>query len=124
MRRFAPYYKKYTKILVIDLFCAALTTICEIVLPLILRYITNQGIQNLASLTVRTVWMLGAVYLGLRVIDGIANFYMAYTGHVMGARRVFLRELTTSKRSWRPAAAQRRASAPYTTRVLKTINFL
>lgn len=86
MRRFAPYYKKYTKILVTDLFCAALTTICEIVLPLILRYITNQGIQNLASLTVRTVWMLGAVYLGLRVIDGIANFYMAYTGHVMGAR--------------------------------------
>lgn len=86
MRRFAPYYKKYTKILVTDLFCAALTTICEIVLPLILRYITNQGIQNLASLTVRTVWLLGAVYLGLRVIDGIANFYMAYTGHVMGAR--------------------------------------
>lgn len=86
MRRLAPYYKKYTKILVTDLFCAALTTICEIVLPLILRYITNQGIQNLASLTVRTVWMLGAVYLGLRVIDGIANFYMAYTGHVMGAR--------------------------------------
>ena len=86
MRRFAPYYKKYTKILVTDLFCAALTTICEIVLPLILRYITNQGIQDLASLTVRTVWLLGAVYLGLRVIDGIANFYMAYTGHVMGAR--------------------------------------
>lgn len=86
MRRFAPYYKKYTGILVTDLFCAALTTICEIVLPLILRYITNQGIQDLASLTVRTVWMLGAVYLGLRVIDGIANFYMAYTGHVMGAR--------------------------------------
>lgn len=86
MRRFAPYYKKYTGILVTDLFCAALTTICEIVLPLILRYITNQGIQDLASLTVRTVWLLGAVYLGLRVIDGIANFYMAYTGHVMGAR--------------------------------------
>lgn len=86
MRRFAPYYKKYTGILVTDLFCAALTTICEIVLPLILRYITNQGIQDLASLTVRTVWLLGVVYLGLRVIDGIANFYMAYTGHVMGAR--------------------------------------
>lgn len=86
MRRFAPYYKKYTGILVTDLFCAALTTICEIVLPLILRYITNQGIQDLASLTVGTVWLLGAIYLGLRVIDGIANFYMAYTGHVMGAR--------------------------------------
>ena len=86
IKRFAPYYKKYMGILFMDLFCASLTTVCEIVLPLILRYITNQGIQNLASLTVRTVWILGMIYLGLRVIDGVANFYMAYTGHVMGAR--------------------------------------
>lgn len=86
MRRFVPYYKKYTGILVMDLFCASLTTVCEIVLPLILRYITNQGIQNLAALTVRTVWILGMIYLGLRVVDGVANFYMAYTGHVMGAK--------------------------------------
>ncbi len=86
IKRFAPYYKKYIGILFMDLFCASLTTVCEIVLPLILRYITNQGIQNLASLTVRTVWTLGMIYLGLRVIDGVANFYMAYTGHVMGAR--------------------------------------
>ncbi|MCI8663775.1 MAG: ABC transporter ATP-binding protein [Hungatella sp.] len=86
LKRFVPYYKKYTGILVMDLFCASLTTICEIVLPLILRYITNQGIQDLASLTVKTVWMLGMIYFGLRIIDGIASFYMAYTGHVMGAR--------------------------------------
>ena len=52
LKRFVPYYKKYTGILVMDLFCASLTTICEIVLPLILRYITNQGIQDLASLSV------------------------------------------------------------------------
>ena len=84
--RFVPYYKKYIGILLMDLFCASLTTVCEIVLPLILRYITNQGIQDLASLTVKTVWMLGMVYFGLRIIDGIASFYMAYTGHVMGAR--------------------------------------
>lgn len=84
--RFVPYYKKYIGILLMDLFCASLTTVCEIVLPLILRYITNQGIQDLASLTVKTVWMLGMLYFGLRIIDGIASFYMAYTGHVMGAR--------------------------------------
>lgn len=86
LKRFVPYYKKYTGILITDLFCASLTTICEIVLPLILRHITNQGLRDLASLTGKTVWTLGAVYFGLRIIDGLASFYMAYTGHVMGAR--------------------------------------
>ncbi|MEY8352914.1 ABC transporter ATP-binding protein [Lachnospiraceae bacterium 54-53] len=85
LKRFVPYYKKYTKIMITDLFCASLTTICEMVLPLILRYITNQGLKDLASLTVQTILGIGAMYFGLRIIDGMASFYMAYTGHVMGA---------------------------------------
>lgn len=85
LRRFVPYYKKYTKIMVMDLICASLTTICEMVLPLILRYITNQGLRDLSALTARTIISIGALYFGLRVIDGMASFYMAYTGHVMGA---------------------------------------
>ena len=35
----------YEGTLCMDLFCAALTTICELVLPLIMRYITNEGIE-------------------------------------------------------------------------------
>jgi ATP-binding cassette subfamily B protein len=85
LRRFVPYYKKYTKIMVMDLFCASLTTICEMVLPLILRYITNQGLRDISALTVRTIVSIGVLYFGLRIIDGMASFYMAYTGHVMGA---------------------------------------
>ncbi len=85
LRRFVPYYKKYTRIMIFDLFCAALTTICELVLPLILRYITNQGMKDLASLTTEMIIGIGAVYFGLRIVDGLASFYMAYTGHVMGA---------------------------------------
>lgn len=68
-----------------DLFCASLTTICELVLPLILRYITNLGMTNLPALTIRTVVTIGTLYFVLRIIDGFAGFYMAYTGHVMGA---------------------------------------
>ena len=41
LKRFVPYYGKYKGIMVMDLFCAALTTVCELVLPLILRYITD-----------------------------------------------------------------------------------
>ena len=68
-----------------DLFCAALTTVCELVLPLILRYITDVGMRDLASLTVKTVVTIGMLYFALRIIDGLASFYMAYIGHVMGA---------------------------------------
>lgn len=85
IKRFAPYYRKYLKIMGIDLFCAALTTICELVLPLILRYMTNLGMTDLSALTVRTIVTIGLLYFLMRVIDGLASFYMAYTGHVMGA---------------------------------------
>jgi ATP-binding cassette subfamily B protein len=86
LRRFLPYYKKYRAILAMDLFCAALTTVCELILPLIVRYITNAGMRDLALLTTRTILILGGLYLALRVIDAFANYYMANIGHVMGAR--------------------------------------
>ncbi len=85
LKRFVPYYKKYVRIMVFDLLCASLTTVCEMVLPLILRYITNQGLKDLASLTVQTIVGIGVLYFALRIVDGLASFYMAYTGHVMGA---------------------------------------
>ena len=85
LKRFVPYYRNYIGIMIMDLFCAALTTVCELVLPLILRYITNIGMNDLASLTIRTIVIIGGVYFALRIIDGRASFYMAYTGHVMGA---------------------------------------
>lgn len=86
LKRFAPYYKKYRATLVMDLFCAALTTVCELVLPLIIRYITNEGLRDLAALSVSTIGKLGVLYLVLRVIDTLAAYYMADAGHVMGAR--------------------------------------
>ena len=86
LRRFIPYFKKYKRTLFMDLFCAALTTICELVLPLIMRYITNVGLRDLAALSVKTIGGLGLLYLVLRIIDCFASYYMADMGHVMGAK--------------------------------------
>ena len=86
LKRFVPYYGQHKKTLILDLICAALTTVCEMVLPLIMRYITNVGLYDLASLTISTVLKLGFLYFILRIIDSIANFYMADVGHVMGAK--------------------------------------
>lgn len=84
--RFIPYFRRYYGTLALDLFCAALTTVCELVLPMIMRYITNEGIKDLASLTVSTIAAFGGVYLALRVVDCVAAYYMANMGHIMGAK--------------------------------------
>jgi ABC-type multidrug transport system, ATPase and permease components len=86
IKRFLPYFKPYRGTLYMDLFCAALTTVCEIVLPLIIRMITNTALQDVALLTARMILGLAFVYFILRVIDALANFYMADIGHVMGAK--------------------------------------
>lgn len=86
LERFIPYFGKYKGTLILDLFCAALTTVCELVLPMIMRYITNEGIRDLASLSVKTIGGLGLLYFGLRIIDCFASCYMADMGHVMGAK--------------------------------------
>lgn len=85
LKRFVPYYRNYMGILVMDLFCAALTTVCELLLPLILRYLTDVGMRDLSALTVRMILSIGGLYFVFRLMDGAASFYMAYTGHVMGA---------------------------------------
>ncbi len=50
MRRFWPYEAKYWKIMVFDLVCAALTCICDMVLPQILRYVTNAATTDITLL--------------------------------------------------------------------------
>lgn len=85
LRRFMPYLLRYKGILLFDLFCAALTCICELVLPLMVRFITERGMNDMASLTVALVLKIGGLYLVLRIIDAAANYYMQNIGHVMGA---------------------------------------
>ncbi len=83
---FLPYFRPYLPVLLLDLFCAALTTVCDLVLPLIVRYITSMGANNLAALTVSTVLRLGALYVALRIVDTAANYFMQSVGHIMGTR--------------------------------------
>ena len=84
--RFIPYFKPYKNVLLLDLFCAFLTTGCDLILPMILRFLANKGTEDLSSITVQLIASLAGVYLVLRIIDAIANYYMTRIGHIMGAR--------------------------------------
>ncbi len=86
IRRFIPYFKPYWRIMALDLFCASMTTLCELVLPLIVRTITNRAMTDLESLTTALVLRLGFLYIFLRLVDVAANYYMQSIGHIMGSR--------------------------------------
>ncbi len=83
---FIPYFKKHKAVLVLDLFCAALTTGCELVLPMIVREITGIATTDLASLTLELIIKMAALYTVLKLIDMAAGYYMSYIGHCMGVK--------------------------------------
>ena len=84
VRRFLPYFRPYRGMLALDLFCAMLTTLCDLVLPMIVRSITGLASGSAAALTVAYVLKVGGVYVLLRLIDTVANYIMVARGHVMG----------------------------------------
>ena len=85
-KNFVPYFRPYFPVMALDLFCAALTTVCDLVLPLIVRYITSSISDPTAVLTISIVLKLGVLYVLLRVMDTAANYYMQSIGHIMGSR--------------------------------------
>lgn len=80
---FVHYYKPYIGLIILDLICAAFSTVCELVLPLIVRHITGNALSGAMPALV-SVLRLGAAYMALKLIDTAANYFMAYTGHVTG----------------------------------------
>lgn len=78
-----PYFKKYWRILVIDLLAASLTTIAGFILPLTLSELTNLGMAG--TLTLSTVATLSIAYGILKIVEIIARFFMTNIGHRMGA---------------------------------------
>ncbi len=88
IKRFMPYFAKHKKTVAFDLCCAVLTTVCELVLPQIIRGITDRAADpaRIGELTWQFVLMTGGFYLLLRVIDAAANYFMQSVGHIMGSK--------------------------------------
>ena len=70
--------------LIFDLFCASMTTLCDIILPRIMHYLTNSAMNDPSVLTVNRILQLAAIYIVLRLIDAFAYYMMSSRGHIMG----------------------------------------
>lgn len=78
-----PYFKKYWRVLVIDLIAASLTTVAGFILPITLSELTNLGMSG--TLTLSVVATLSITYAILKIIEIIARYFMTNIGHRMGA---------------------------------------
>ena len=86
LRRFLPYYRRHLPVVFFDLLCAGLTTLCELVLPMIVREITGAATEDVSTLTRELILKCAIIYIVLRVIDTAANYYMTSVGHIMGTK--------------------------------------
>lgn len=82
----APYFKRYKNILILDLICAGLTTASEMILPLILRKITNLGMVGGSALSLELIVRMAMLFVIIKIVELIAVYYMASIGHIMGAK--------------------------------------
>lgn len=86
IKKVLPYFNKYRMTVFLDLFCAGLTTASEMILPLILRALTSRGMEDVALITSDFILKLSLIYIGIKTVEVVAQYFMTSIGHIMGAR--------------------------------------
>ncbi len=86
VKRFFPYLKKHLGTEALVLCCVAVSAACDITLPLIVREITNAGVEDIASLTLKKILFVCLFYIGFKAIACLASYCQSYYGHIMGIK--------------------------------------
>lgn len=86
VKRFFPYLKKHLGTEALVLCCVAVSAACDITLPLIVREITNAGVEDVASLTLKRILFICLFYIGFKAIACLASYCQSYYGHIMGIK--------------------------------------
>lgn len=86
MKKFLSYYKPYKKIFAADMFFACLGAAVTLVIPLIIRYITNDVIYRPADESLKIILSLTGIMAVLIILEFYCNYFIAYYGHIMGAK--------------------------------------
>ena len=85
-RRFLRYYKPYRTVFWLDMACAMLVSVIDLVFPQLLNYLTRSVFTRSPQ---EVLSLLAPLALGLLVMYLVrygGRFYITYQGHVMGAR--------------------------------------
>ena len=86
-RRFISYYRPHLPLLMADLLCAVSVAATAVAMPLIANHIVNR-LPELANApdALQQILSLGAIMLGVFLVQALATYFVDYQGHAMGAR--------------------------------------
>lgn len=86
LKKLFSYYKPYKGLFFADMFFAILGAAVTLVIPLIVRYITNEVVYFEGNEVMRTITMLGGLMIFLVLVEYVCNYFIAFYGHLMGAK--------------------------------------
>ena len=84
LKKLLSYYKPYKLLFFSDLFFAILGAIITLLIPLIVRYITNEVVYFEMGKAQETILYLGILLVVLVLVEAGCNYFMTYYGHMMG----------------------------------------
>ena len=86
-KKFLSYYRPYLKVFTADMLCAFAVAGISLILPMIVRYITNTVLVNYGiNEAIGEIAKLAVVMVVLAVLQFFCNFFINYQGHIMGAK--------------------------------------
>lgn len=86
LKKLFSYYKPYKGLFFADMFFAILGAAVTLVIPLIVRYITNEVVYFEKDKVMHTITILGGLMIFLVVVEYVCNYFIAFYGHMMGAK--------------------------------------
>ena len=86
LKRMLSYYKPYLGTFFLDMFFAIVSSVIALVIPLAVRTITAEIPNMTPESGLHKIYAIGALLIALVIIQFIANYYISYVGHVMGAK--------------------------------------
>ena len=84
-KKFFSYYQPYLGLFLSVMICALVVAAITLIFPLLTRYITKDVLENQLPDALNQIVQVGALMLGLVVLQTVFNFYVDYRGHAMGA---------------------------------------
>lgn len=86
LKKLFAYYGPYKFLFFSDLFFAVIGAAVTLVIPLVVRYITNEVVYFETDAAGHAILMLGTLLVILVLVEFGCNYYIAYFGHIMGAK--------------------------------------
>lgn len=85
-RQFVSFYKPYAGWFAADMLCALVASATALLLPLGVRFITQNVLDTPSADTPRQVIAMGLLLLGMALLQAGCLYFLDYQGHHMGAK--------------------------------------